>query len=146
MPVIPYTPVAFRCKNCGRLHEAEHAGENDRPYACRVCGAGVIFQHAELTRQLKESLTNKDAPAGEALNIADQIARTPPGMKTLDPDNWEVLAEATPERLQELGLAPQHITQHAPRQKPAPDNDGWRPHHDVEATAQDAPNGQDQAG
>ncbi len=34
---------AFRCKTCGHLHEPEHAGENDLPHACRVCGEGVEF-------------------------------------------------------------------------------------------------------
>lgn len=34
---------AFRCKNCGFLHHAEHAGDNDCPHACRVCNSGVSF-------------------------------------------------------------------------------------------------------
>ena len=34
---------AFRCKNCGHLESAEHAGENETPAACSVCGAGITF-------------------------------------------------------------------------------------------------------
>lgn len=34
---------AFRCKSCGRLERAAHAGENALPVACSVCGAGVSF-------------------------------------------------------------------------------------------------------
>ena len=64
---------AFRCKNCGRLEPAEHAGERSVPCACSVCGCGVSF---------------------------DQRS----GLPKFDPENWEVLAEATPERLADLGL------------------------------------------
>lgn len=109
MPVTPFAPVAFRCKNCGRLHEAGHAGDADHPHACRVCGAGVSFD-----------------------------PRT--GQKALDPENWEVLADAPPERLEELGLASQHVEQHAPPQRLMP---GQVAPRQVEAGAQDGPRSQD---
>jgi hypothetical protein len=79
--------LAFRCKTCGHLHHAEHAGENDRPHACCVCGAGVHFTRL--------------------------------GIKEYDPDNWEVLADATPERLEELGLEPKHVARHKGGKAPA---------------------------
>lgn len=34
---------AFRCKNCGHLEAASHAGENLKPHACAVCSSGVSF-------------------------------------------------------------------------------------------------------
>jgi hypothetical protein len=75
--------LAFRCKTCGRLHEAGHAGENEVPAACRVCGAGARFD-----------------PRSAA--------------KVLEPDNWEVLADAPPERLRELGIDAKQVGRHAP--------------------------------
>ena len=64
---------AFRCRACGHLEPAEHAGDCAVPHACCVCAAGVSF----------------DAKGG----------------RTFQPENWEVLADATPERLAEIGLA-----------------------------------------
>lgn len=78
-------PVAFRCKSCGHLHSADHAGEATAPHACTVCGAGVQFSAK--------------------------------GVKSLNPENWEVLAECTPERLAELGLEPHHCCKHTPHKK-----------------------------
>jgi hypothetical protein len=99
---------AFRCKTCGHLHAAGHAGENDIPHACAVCGAGVSF--------------------------------TPRGTKTFQPDNWEVLADATPERLAELGLVPEQVARHAGKGgKPNP-----KPKH-VRAEAADGSGVKDKA-
>ncbi len=42
---------AFRCKTCGHLHAAAHAGENALPNCCIVCGAGGSFTPAGI-RQL----------------------------------------------------------------------------------------------
>jgi hypothetical protein len=36
------------------------------------------------------------------------------GIKTVDPENWEVLADCAPERLAELGLIPEQVLRHAP--------------------------------
>ena len=71
---------AFRCKNCGHLHAAEHAGTSAHPHACVACGAGVVF----------------DAK----------------GNKTFQPDNWEILTSASPERLAELGI--ENPVKHSP--------------------------------
>lgn len=63
---------AFRCRTCGRLEPAEHAGENPIPAACSSCGKGV---HYEL---------------GPGEVIPHWVS---------DPENWEVLADATPAEL-----------------------------------------------
>lgn len=102
--------AAFRCKTCGRLHEAEHAGENELPHACRVCGAGARFD-----------------PRSAA--------------KIFDPGNWEVLADAPPERLQQLGIDAKQVGRHAPaagKQPAAP--------RQVEARAGDGAAAEDRAG
>lgn len=33
----------FRCKECGFVHSEEHAGENELPHACCVCGSGISW-------------------------------------------------------------------------------------------------------
>lgn len=71
---------AFRCNGCGFLEVSDHAAEDEKPHACRVCGKGVKF--------------------------------TEQGIKTFQPDNWEVLADAAPERLTELGLTPAQVEKH----------------------------------
>jgi hypothetical protein len=98
---------AFRCKSCGRLETSDHAAEGEVPHACRVCGAGVVFRHAELAAMLTQE--GADIPA-----LAADIARCDPATKRLVPDNWEVLADAPPERLAELGLAPEQVASHEP--------------------------------
>jgi hypothetical protein len=99
--------LAFRCKNCGRLETSDHAAELDLPAACRACGAGVVFRHAELAAKLTEP--GADVPA-----LAAEIAKCDPATKRLVPENWEVLADAPPERLAELGLTPEHVAAHEP--------------------------------
>jgi hypothetical protein len=99
--------LAFRCKNCGRLETSDHAAEGEFPHACRVCGAGVVFRHAELAAMLTEP--GADVPA-----LAAEIARCDPATKRLVPENWEVLADAPPERLAELGLTPEQVAAHEP--------------------------------
>jgi hypothetical protein len=98
---------AFRCKNCGRLETSDHAAEGEFPHACRACGAGVVFRHAELAAKLTEP--GADVPA-----LAAEIAKCDPATKRLVPDNWEVLADATPDRMAELGLTPGQVTAHEP--------------------------------
>ena len=39
----------------------------------------------------------------------------PRGVKTLQPDNWEILSECSPDRLTELGLAPEEVAAHTPK-------------------------------
>lgn len=81
------TRPAFRCKNCGKIETADHAGENNVPAACRVCGHGISFDPRN-------------------------------GQKKLEPANWEILADAAPERLAELGLAPDGVARHAGNKTP----------------------------
>ena len=73
---------SFRCRKCGHLQSDKTAGEHLVPFACSVCGAGVIFN--------------------------------PRGLKMYEPEVWEVLADAAPERLAELGLTASDITRHIP--------------------------------
>lgn len=103
---------AFRCKNCGYLHPADHAGESDLPHGCVVCGAGVVF--------------------------------SPRGVKSLDADNWEVLADAALERLAELGLAPEQVVRHEGK-APSSAKEGPGGQH-VERFASEDVAGQDHVG
>lgn len=62
------------------------------------------------------------------------------GVKTASSENWEVLADATPERLAELGLAPDDVERH----------ERWargevRASQNIEVTASDGPGTQDGA-
>jgi hypothetical protein len=117
---------AFRCKNCGRLEHADHAGDNELPHSCRVCGAGVtigfdpLSLHKELVALVPagQSLTEEEIRAA-ALKLYAKLNSLPP--KTFQPGNWEVLADATPERLAALGLKHDHVSRHKPVLKPAQD-------------------------
>jgi len=99
---------AFRCVTCGKLHEAEHAGECEHPHACRVCGSGVSFDPKS-------------------------------GVKAVDPKNWEVLANATPGRLAELGL--REAARHVPRKVEGAPTEPRK----VERSAADGASGKDVA-
>lgn len=105
------TQFAFRCKQCGRLHTSDHAAEAPHPHACSVCGGGVIFKHQELADELDAALEAGDKD--RAKELVAQIRGCDPAAKKLLPDNWEVLADAEPERLKELGLEPEHAVKHA---------------------------------
>lgn len=82
--------VAFRCRNCGRLHAAEHAGENPIPAACSVCGSGVSYHF--------------DGTTAHWLS---------------DPANWEILADQTPKALAVHGLKPEDVERHSVTAWPA---------------------------
>lgn len=112
MTVVPENRVAFRCKNCGRLHEAGHAGELPHPAACQVCGCGVVFRHKELAEMLEQSLQEGDTNTCKSL--VKQIQNCDPAAKRLLPENWEILSEVSGERLQELGLTAERVTKHTP--------------------------------
>src|SRR6185437_12396832 len=45
------------------------------------------------------------------------VTFSPQGVKTIHPESWEVLADATPERLAELGLTPAEVERHEPTPK-----------------------------
>ena len=102
---------AFRCKHCGHLHTSNDAAEAPHPHACKVCGAGVTFgnQHSVLAREIIDpKLTQKQRT--EMVKKFSQTATN----KTVQPDNWEVLADATDERLKELGLTKADVEKHTP--------------------------------
>lgn len=103
----------FRCKACGHLHAAEHAGECELPHGCVVCGGGVVFHHSELAKQL----TREGITSAEIADLATQIAKCDPASKRLVPENWEVLADCDESRLTELGLEPKHVCRHTPLPK-----------------------------
>lgn len=81
------TQYAFRCRNCNALEEASHAGESARPHACRFCGAGVSWAIVE----------------GQPV-------------KTLDPDNWIVLADLSDHELAPIlkfhGITAEQVERH----------------------------------
>lgn len=113
-------PRAFRCRNCGYLSHAAHAGEREFPLACPVCKCGVVpamsIGHLQKDRpQLFEGLTEAD------LRPVKDGGRTMPlpfnMVAFADHSNWEVLADAAPERLEELGLKPHHVCAHEPCEK-----------------------------
>lgn len=103
---------AFRCKNCGKLHPPEHAGENLVPHSCVCCGKGVEFEHQRLTAKLRSLIA--DGKPKEAEAVIDELSKCDPATKRLIPDNWEVLHEADDERLAEIGLERSLVVKHAP--------------------------------
>jgi phage FluMu protein Com len=109
--------AAFRCKNCGHLVHAEHAGENELPHACPVCKAGVAFVLEEPAQKRADAimaeLTNPGLDREKGIALARELSALP-RKKALQPDNWEVLAQATPERLKELGLDECDVCAHQP--------------------------------
>ena len=102
--------VAFRCKNCGRLHTSDSASEALHPHACEVCGCGVSFH-----------------------------PRT--GVKTIDPDNWEHLHEATHERLAELGITHEHVETHTPWKSDRTEKEAFPKH--IQVNTEDGPGTKD---
>jgi hypothetical protein len=107
------THKAFRCKNCGHLEGADNAGEQPHPTACRVCGSGITLLPTVVA--LAAELAKPDCTPERRKAIAAELllASRQPGARTIHPENWEILADATPERLAELGLKPEHAVRHA---------------------------------
>jgi hypothetical protein len=119
---------AFRCKNCGRIEHAEHAGENDVPHACTVCGKGVTFTaDADLAEQARKD--------------KKQVIEPMPGyFKIIDTENWEVLADAKPDRLKQLGIEPKHVVKHNGKKfKASTDNKMVEAHAEEKVGAKDKP-------
>jgi hypothetical protein len=116
----PNMKKAFRCKTCGFLTHANHAGEQAVPYACQVCHAGVEFnaQDVEVRDAIKDKLIIA-ARAGDsaAMNGLIRQLHNIPLKKTFNPDNWEVLADAKPERLKQIGLSTSDVERHVPAKK-----------------------------
>lgn len=109
---------AFRCKTCGYICQAEHAGENDVPHACQVCGGGIT--HSPTVEKLAAELARPDISTERRIAIAAELSIAARGqeVKTWQPDNWEILAEATPERLKELGV--KAAVKHSPKVRTVP--------------------------
>jgi hypothetical protein len=88
---------AFQCKNCGAVEPAEAAGDNALPSACHICRHGVKYA------------LNED---GTGFTV------------TLDPSNWIVLADLSPEELatgfDKHGLTAENIVRHAGKGSPPP--------------------------
>ncbi len=102
---------AFRCKNCGHLEPAAHAGECALPHACSVCGAGVTFgPEKKKVEELLQGFADK-TPAETAEALMKLMANPD---KKAQPDNWEVLHDAQDARLTELGLTRADVVKHTP--------------------------------
>lgn len=95
---MPLPKYAFKCRECGRLEEAENAGERGLPAACRSCGAGVRFDPRTGAKSyddranwivLAELTPDELAPILDNHKLkASQIGRhvpTPPAEKTREP-------------------------------------------------------------
>lgn len=116
---------AFRCKNCGHLHSSEAACEADHPHACCVCGAGVTFGvgHEDFATAIVDPNLTQEQRVEMCKKLTSQATT-----KTVQADNWEVLHDATDERLTELELTRDQVCQHVP--KPSPDQEeGKAPQH-----------------
>lgn len=83
--------AAFRCRNCGHLEDAGHAGDNELPHACSVCGAGVI--HKPRLQQLSAELGDPNCSPERRVAIAKELSSLGDERKQLIPSNWEVLVE-----------------------------------------------------
>jgi hypothetical protein len=76
----------------------------DKPaFRCRKCSHLEAAGHAG-----EEILPHACSVCGSGVTF------NPAGIKKLQADNWEVLAEATPERLAELGLTLEGVEKHVP--------------------------------
>lgn len=72
-------------------------------FRCKTCG------HLEYAAQAGES----EVP--HACRVCGGgVTWTPQGIKTRQPENFEVLADASPERLAELGLTALQVERHVP--------------------------------
>lgn len=80
---------AFRCKN--KLNDEAECGHLVTADAAAEC-----------------KLPHKCPACGGGVRFTEQ------GIKVLQPEMWEVLAEATIERLSELGLKAEHVVRHSP--------------------------------
>lgn len=108
-------PRAFRCRQCGHLVAAEHAGEHTVPHACPVCRGGISFDADDAAA--RDALVKDMVSAVAAGNPVDEFVQRLQNMslkKVFNPDNWEVLSDATPERLAELGLTQDQVEPHLP--------------------------------
>ncbi len=101
-----------------------------KAFRCKNCG------------YLEDSDNAAEAPHPHACRVCGEGVSFHPktGLKTINPDNWEVLADATPERLTELGLTPEQVERHTPRKAGTP----YQPKH-TSVSATDGINTADRA-
>ena len=108
---------AFRCKNCGRLHEADHAGENEHPHACCVCGAGVSYN--DTVHILSEELADPTLTLERRMAIAQELSKAAmTTTKVIKKDNWEVLHLCDDRQLSNYGLTRDDVAEHKPCKSP----------------------------
>lgn len=110
MPYQLGTKPAFRCKNCGHLESADHAGEYSHPHLCSCCDAGVLMGFS-----MKDLF--KAHPFLAELTQAELSARTIQNGKVIrlhHLENWEVLADTHPDELAKMGHTPDTVCRHVP--------------------------------
>src|SRR5438105_1314437 len=119
---------AFRCRACGHLEGAAHAGEHWHPHACRVCAAGVVFgtspeecfAHAHVQAhegaKAHAAAPDRELPYHRGGRLIKQPFGNVAVYKLLVPENWEALADADDARLAELGLTRDRVAEHVPVQ------------------------------
>jgi hypothetical protein len=88
-------PYAFRCKECGHLHEAGCAGELEHPASCVVCGAGVSYHPRLGTKQLVKENWDilheaTDTWLKELGLNRSQVCKHTPTPKTPNPDPKQI--------------------------------------------------------
>lgn len=112
--VVPGTEsVAFRCKTCGCLHTSAYAGAADHPHACRICDEGIRYFPSLITAT-EEMRKVLDDPTYQAIDGVNCRFIGPRLYKVWDRSAWEVLHDATDERLTELGLDRKCVAKHVP--------------------------------
>ena len=116
---------SFRCKHCGHMIGGANAAECHVPHACPVCHRGVVYE-----RDLASALAHEhvqphratlpsEAEMTKPYHLGGRVIPLAFGIKFLAHENWEVLADATPERLAELGLTTADVCRHTPWAKGA---------------------------
>ncbi len=72
-------------------------------FCCRNCGHLEDCAHA-----------GENAVPAACRACSAGVVFSPKGIRTFQPENWETLADAAPERLTELGLTPADVSKHTP--------------------------------
>lgn len=93
-----------------------------KAFRCKTCGFLEVSDHAA-----ENATPHACRVCGEGVAYHPKT-----GKRTVDADNWEVLADASPERLAELGLTPGQVERH--ERWPTGSN---RPIGDVDVSAAD---------
>jgi hypothetical protein len=134
--------ASFRCRNCGHLVHSGHAGERSHPRSCPVCKEGLVFgaSREDIKAKRPDIFPEPAAKPGESPRW--HKVTVAPGVELhhySHHENWEVLADATPERLVELGLTAAEVERHTPGKAPSPTRTGQH----FERTAEELPGSTD---